>query len=74
MLRENFGLARGLLGGHCGDSRFIVEDLGNVAGLCDVTVQSDCPRNVVKVEQIVDAPSDDDIRTVVESARDEALI
>ena len=30
-----------------GDSRLILERLGNVAGLYDVTVQSECPRSVV---------------------------
>ena len=45
-----------------------------MAGLYDVTVQSDCPRNVVKLEQIMDAPSGDDIWTLVESARGESLM
>ena len=57
-----------------GDSRFILENLGNVAGLFDVTGQSDYPRSVVYLEQIMDAPSDDAIRRVAESARDEALM
>ena len=47
---------------------------GNLAGLYDVTKQSDYPRNVVNLEQIMDAPSDDDIRTLVKSAHDEALM
>ena len=55
-------------------SRMSLEDLGYVAGLYDVTGQSCHPRNVVDLEQIRDAPSDDDIRTLVESARDEPLI
>ena len=29
----------------------MLEDLGNVAGLFDVTGQSDCPRSVFKLEQ-----------------------
>ena len=33
-------------------------------GLCNDTVQSDYPRNVVKLEQIMDAPSDDAIWTL----------
>ena len=45
-----------------------------MAGVCDVTIQSDCPRNVVKLEQIMDASSDDDIWTLVESARGESLM
>ena len=56
------------------NSRLILKGLGKVAGLYDVTGQSDHPRNVVNLEQIMDGPSDDDIRTLVESARDEALI
>ena len=57
-----------------GASRLIWEDLGKVAGLYDVTVQSDCPRNVVNFEQIMDAPNDGAIRTRVESARGESLM
>ena len=45
-----------------------------MAGLRDVTVESNYPRNVVKLEQIVDAPSGYDIRALVESARGEALM
>ena len=56
------------------NSMLILEDLARVAGFCDVTVQSGYPRNVVHLEQIVDAPSVDDIRTLVESSRDEILI
>ena len=56
-------------------SRMMLKDLGNVAGLYDVTGQSGYPRSIINVEQIMDAPpSDDDIRTLVESARGEALI
>ena len=44
------------------------EDLGNVAGLFDVTGQSDYPRSVVNLEQVMDAPSDD-IRTLVDARR-----
>ena len=36
--------------------------------------QSDYPRSVVNLEQIVDAPNDEDVRTLFESARDEALV
>ena len=54
-------------------SRMNLKDLGCVVGFYDVDGQSGYPRNVVTLEQIMDAPSDDDIRTVVESARDEAL-
>ena len=57
-----------------GDSRFCLEDLGDVAGLFDVTGQSDCPRSVVNLEHVMDAPSDDDVRALVESARDDALM
>ena len=39
-----------------GDSRLIREDLRNVVGLFDVTEQSDYPRSVVDLEQIMDAP------------------
>ena len=56
-----------------GDSRLISEDLGNVAGMFDVTGESDYPRSVFHLEQIMHAPSDEDVRTLVESARDEAL-
>ena len=34
----------------------------NVAVLRDVTEQSDYPRNVVNLEQIMDAPSGEDVR------------
>ena len=42
-------------------------------GLCDVAGQSRYLRNVVNLEHIMDAPSDEDVRTLVESARGEAL-
>ena len=45
-----------------------------MAGLFDVTGQSDCPRCVVNLVQIMDAPSNEDLRTLVEYARDEALM
>ena len=45
-----------------------------MAGLFDVTGQSDYPRSVVNLDQIMDAPSEDDIPTLVESSRDEALM
>ena len=35
-----------------GASSVMLEDLGKVAGLCDVTARSDYPRNVVKLEQV----------------------
>ena len=57
-----------------GDSAFILEDLGNVAGLLDVMGQCDYPRSVVFLEQIMNAPSNEDVRSLVESARDEALM
>ena len=50
-----------------GDSRFVLKDLGSVAGLFDVTGQSDCPRNVVNLEQIMDAPCEEDVRFLIES-------
>ena len=57
-----------------GDSRLMLEGLGSVAGLYDVTGQSDYPRNVVNLEQIMDALRNEDVRTLVESARGEALM
>ena len=57
-----------------GRSRFILQDLGNVAGLFDVTGQSDYPRSVVNLEQIMDARRNEDVRSLVESAREEALM
>ena len=57
-----------------GGSRLFLGDLGGVAGLYDVMGQSDYPRNVVNQEQIMAAPSYEDVRTIVESARDEALM
>ena len=56
------------------NSRLICEDLGSVAGLYEVAGQSGYSLNVFNLEQIMDAPSDDDIRTLVESSRDETLI
>ena len=52
----------------------ILEGLSQVVGLYDVTVQSDYHRNTVKLEQIMDSPSDDDILTLVESAGGESLM
>ena len=46
----------------------IFEDSGSVAGLYDVTGQSDFTRNIVNLEQMMFAPSVDDISTLVESA------
>ena len=63
----------GLVGGEIcwvgigGDSKLFLKDSGKVAFLCDVTLQSGYPRNVVKLEQIFDSPSHDDIWIVVES-------
>ena len=57
-----------------GDSSLILEELGNVAGLSDVTGQPDYLRNVVNQEQMMDAQSDEDVQTLVESARDDALM
>ena len=51
-----------------------LEDLGNVAGLFDVVGQSNYPRSVVDLEPITDAPSDGDVRILVEFARAEALM
>ena len=48
--------------------------MGNIVGKYDVTGQSGYPRNVVNLEEIMDVPSDNDIRTLVESARDDCLI
>ena len=41
-----------------GDSRFILQDLGDIAGFHDVAGQSGYPRNVVNLEQIIDAPNE----------------
>ena len=57
-----------------GDSGLILEGLGNVAGLFDVTGESDFPRSVVDLGQIMDAPSNEDVRALVECARDGALM
>ena len=47
------------------NSRLILEDFGSVGGLYEVTGESGNSRNVVNLERIMDAPSDDDIRTLV---------
>ena len=52
----------------------ILKDLGDVAGLLDVTGQLDCPRSVIDLEQIMGAPSDEDVQALVASASDEALV
>ena len=57
-----------------GGSRFILEDLGSAVGLFDVTEQSDNSRSVVNLQQIMSAPSQEDVRSLVEAARDEALM
>ena len=54
-----------------GDPRFS-GNLDSVAGLYDVAEQSGYPRNVVNLEQSMDAPSDQDVRTLVESSRGES--
>ena len=56
------------------DSRFILKDVGRVAGLFDVTGRSDYPRSVAYLEQTTNAPSGEDARTLVGSACDEALM
>ena len=48
--------------------------LGDFAGLYGVIGQCGFPRNVVDLGQVLDAPSDVDVRTPIESARDEALM
>ena len=63
-----------MLGGYCGGSRLILEDLGRMAVLCGVTLQCGYPRNVVELERIFDIPCRDDIRMLVESARGEPLM
>ena len=40
----------------------------------DVTSLADCPRRVINLEQLMDAPSDEDVRTPVGSAPGEALM
>ena len=57
-----------------GESRLLLVDWRSVAGLYDVTGESDYLRNVVNLERIIDAPSDKDAWTLVESARGEALM
>ena len=52
-----------------GDSRFILGDLGNVGPLFDVTGQSDCPRTVLNMEQIMDAPGKEDVLSSIELER-----
>ena len=52
-----------------GGSRFIREDLGNVAVLFDVTGHSDYPRSVVNLEQLMDVLSHEDVRSLTKSAR-----
>ena len=48
--------------------------MGSAAGSYDVTDVADDPRSVVDLEQIMDAPSGEDILTPVESARGEPLV
>ena len=52
----------------------ILEDLGSVAVLYDVTNLSDSPGSVVNLEQIMDAVIDEEVPTLVESACGEALM
>ena len=54
-------------------SRLNLKHLGNIAGLYDVTGQSGYQRNVVDLDQIMDATRGGGIWTLVESARDETL-
>ena len=49
-----------------------MKNLGNIAGWYDVAGQYGSPRNVVDQDQILHALSDDDIRTLVDAARDES--
>ena len=53
--------------------RFILGDLPNIVGLYDSAGQSGYPRNVVNLEQTMDVTNDEDVRTLVESARDDTL-
>ena len=55
-------------------SRLILEDMGSIAGLSEVTAQPGSSLNVVNLEQIMHSPSDEDIRTLVESSCDETMI
>ena len=57
-----------------GDSRLTLVDLGRAAGSYDVTLQSDYPRNVAKLEQTMDGPCPDYVWRLVESARGKALV
>ena len=77
--REPERLAGPLCDGICwvsigAKSRMILRDWSTVAGLYDVTGRLSVRETVVNLQQIMDAPSDDDFRTVVESARDDDLI
>ena len=56
-----------------GGSSLILEDFGQCC-VCDVTGLADCPRRVINLEQLMDAPSDEDVRTLVGSSRGEALM
>ena len=57
-----------------GSSRLTLEEFGSGAALYDITVLADYPRNVVNLEQFVDAPSDGDVRALVGSCREETLM
>ena len=49
-----------------GDSWFLLEGLGNVSlTVCEASL---------RLEQIMEAPSNEDVRSFVESAREEALV
>ena len=52
----------------------VLDELGSAAFRYNDTGQSDYPRNVVNLNQTMDAPSDDDMRTFVGSACEEALL
>ena len=57
-----------------GDSRLILEDLCSLAAMYDVAGLDAYPRSVVNLEPIVDAPSDEDVRGLVGSGREEAVM
>ena len=52
----------------------VLDELSRVAVGFNDTGQSDYPRNAVNLKQTMDAPSDDDMRTLVGSACDGALL
>ena len=64
----------GVLVSVAGDSRLILEVLRSAAAWYDVTGLADYSRGVVNLEQFMDALSDEDVRDLVGSAREEALM